>query len=155
MELPLFREYRCTSCSKLLLKGCVFQGLVELKCKRCKKIISWGTGEMLPCAVIDTDQDERVVRISGEVDVVLGNGKEYVLGKRLEDILTRISRSVPPKGFAGLQMYMKKDEYDISDNHLVLHDGERRPTRTFLVPRRERGVFAGYRVFLVPGEKRL
>lgn len=150
MNEPLFRDYRCSGCAKLLLKGCVFQGLVELKCKRCKKISSWGATEITPCAVIDTDMSEQVVRVSGESEVVLGCGKEYVLGKRLSDILQHVTRSVPHR--SEIQKGNERREgYNIADNHLVLHDGERRSVRTFLMPRRERGIVAGKRVFLALG----
>ena len=150
MNQPVFQDYRCTGCGKLLLKGCVFQGIVELKCKRCKKVTSWGVTETTPYAVIDTNTDEQVVRVSGETETVFGCGKEYVLGKRLADILEHVTRSVPHKNHyqKGSE---KREGYDIPDNHLVLHDGERRSVRTYVTPRREHGIVAGKRIFLAPG----
>ena len=32
------KEYRCTECNKLLLKG-NFTGIIEILCNRCKKVI--------------------------------------------------------------------------------------------------------------------
>lgn len=146
MELPLFRDYRCTSCARLLLRGCVFQGFVELKCRRCKKLVSWGSIETTPCAVIDVDNDEKVVRVLGEAGAVLGCQKEYVIGKHLSDILAYVSRSTSRRHLDGHY----REGYDIPDNHLLLHDGERRTVRTYVVPRRERGIVMGKRVFLAP-----
>ena len=107
--------------------------------------MAWGQAEPLPCAVIDSDTDERVARISGDVTAVFGEQPEYVLGKRVPDILTRLARSVPVHATDGVTR-----PYEIPDNHLVLNDGAQLPVRTCTIPRRERGVFAGYRTFLVP-----
>jgi len=35
--LPSLQEYRC-GCGKLLFKGLVLKGVVEVKCKRCQSI---------------------------------------------------------------------------------------------------------------------
>lgn len=36
-SMPLLQEYRC-DCGKLLFKGLLVKGIVEIKCKRCQDI---------------------------------------------------------------------------------------------------------------------
>lgn len=38
---PTLQEYRCT-CGKLLFKGLVGSSIVEIKCRRCDKVTSFG-----------------------------------------------------------------------------------------------------------------
>lgn len=38
MEEVLLKEYRCPDCGKLLFKGDIHVAVIEIKCKRCKKI---------------------------------------------------------------------------------------------------------------------
>jgi phage FluMu protein Com len=38
MEDSLFKEHRCKHCNKLLFKGAIGYGTVEIKCKHCKNI---------------------------------------------------------------------------------------------------------------------
>ena len=92
--------------------------------------------------VMDSNTEEEVVRVSGEVESVFGCEKEYVIGKRLRDILEHITRSVPVKNQHA--KWVEKEMYNIPNNHLVLHDGDRRPVRSYAV--RD----AGKRVFIVP-----
>ncbi|MBI2551084.1 hypothetical protein HYV73_01935 [Candidatus Uhrbacteria bacterium] len=33
--MAVLKEYRCTGCTKLLFKGIIIEGTVELKCKQC------------------------------------------------------------------------------------------------------------------------
>ncbi|MCK9577970.1 Com family DNA-binding transcriptional regulator [bacterium] len=32
------KEYRCSNCNKLLFKGSIEEGLIEIKCRGCKNI---------------------------------------------------------------------------------------------------------------------
>ncbi len=42
----LLNDYRCT-CGKLLLKGIVFDGVIEIKCKRCGVISKIGEAKLM------------------------------------------------------------------------------------------------------------
>ncbi|MEK9157542.1 MAG: hypothetical protein AAB448_05450 [Patescibacteria group bacterium] len=49
----LLREYRCTSCKKLLLKAALIEGILEMKCKYCHAIVTVEEhkGDELICTV--------------------------------------------------------------------------------------------------------
>lgn len=38
MELAMFKDYRCSTDGKLLFKGILVEGKIELKCKSCHTI---------------------------------------------------------------------------------------------------------------------
>jgi len=38
MENDILREYRCSNCNKLLFKGSIHKGKIEIKCRGCKNI---------------------------------------------------------------------------------------------------------------------
>ncbi|MFA6252224.1 MAG: Com family DNA-binding transcriptional regulator [Candidatus Paceibacterota bacterium] len=38
MENDFLKEYRCSNCNKLLFKGNIAEGKIEIKCRGCKDI---------------------------------------------------------------------------------------------------------------------
>lgn len=53
-----FKEYRCNNCNKLLFKGVIEEGVIEIKCRGCKEI---NTIE------VDRDLEENIAEVNMEV----------------------------------------------------------------------------------------
>ena len=41
-----YKEYRCFSCKKLLFRGAILEGEIEVKCKRCQNLTTIHTSSL-------------------------------------------------------------------------------------------------------------
>lgn len=145
MSSTLLTEYRC-SCGKLLFKGLLCQCVVEVKCRRCGSMTTWGLAEEFPYALIESDADAWMTCVSGDIENVLGCDREYLIGRPITDIFPFI-RDVSEKGKAPDR---PEQAYDLKDAALMLRDGQERSVEGCVVPRYQGETFTGYRVFCVP-----
>ena len=141
----LLTEYRCT-CGKLLFKGLLCQCVVELKCRRCGSITTWGLAEAISYALVESDADARMIEASGDTEGVLGCDRDSLLGRPITELFPFIRDASPAE-----KPDAPEREYDLADTPLLLlHDGQERRVESCIIPRYRDGAFAGYRIFSVP-----
>jgi PAS domain-containing protein len=85
-----FTDYRC-SCGKLLFKGLLITGGLEVKCRFCKQI------QTIQCIgskdknkdqyIIVTDQSGNITEATSTLFNLTGNTQEEILSKNIKDIL--------------------------------------------------------------------
>jgi len=133
MHRLLQLEHRC-QCGKLLLKGLVFDGFIEIKCKRCEKINQIGNLQ-LPNDdkhyVIIIDGNGIVVNVSISACNILGYAYEELVGL----YFTQINPSMPKEigeRFFGLKTVLHEDHYFQIDTIHQAKSGEIIPINAFL-----------------------
>jgi PAS domain S-box-containing protein len=84
----ILQDYRC-ECGKLLLRGLIFTGGIEVKCKYCKKIqtINGLTGELLTNTryIMFVDENGVIVNTSSSISKHLGFSSAELLGTYVVD----------------------------------------------------------------------
>lgn len=78
-------DYRCR-CGKLLLKGLVFDGTMEIKCKRCGEINKIGAIKLLDDAthyLLVTDPSGKITNSSSSACRILGYTMDELIGKNI------------------------------------------------------------------------
>lgn len=58
-----YKEYRCPNDSKLLFKGLLLEGEVEVKCKYCKELVLITQGELHGIVCFKPDCVQRVSKL--------------------------------------------------------------------------------------------
>lgn len=146
MSSMLLTEYRCP-CGKLLFKGLVCLSIVEVKCRRCGAVTTWGLMEVMPYALVEGNADACMVEATGDIEQVLGHSRDRLIGRPLTDIFPRMRTMIDKCQTGG----KTAPGYDLMHTTLMLHDREERPVKSCVVPRYANGSLVGYRVLAVPG----
>lgn len=140
MSSSLFREYRCT-CGKLLFKGLLCQCVVEVKCRRCGALRTWGLDETFPYTVVESDAEARMVGASGDLGQLLGYEWKNLIGRPITDVFPLLRDAAS---------YVTEGSYQLQEMPFLLKDGRQELVDACVMPRYADGAFAGYRVFSVP-----
>ncbi len=89
----IHNDYRC-SCKKLLLKGFIFVGEIEIKCRFCKKTsVIKGVHAKLDCPnyyIFVTDSDGKILKSTNSALETTGYSAEEIKTKYVHDIITDI-----------------------------------------------------------------
>lgn len=120
----LFIEYRC-SCGQLFFKGFLFDSFIEIKCKRCKKLINPNSDEPTheqERYLILYDHDGNIVDASPSCSAILGYERRELLKKKLHDICL-FFKGKNYKEFFDKTMATKSDPSPIETFHKS-RDGE-------------------------------
>ena len=66
--MPIYKEYRCSVCNKLLFKGLLVESEVEIKCKRCStlNVFNGVTSDSLICFMPDCPR--RVTQVTKKAE---------------------------------------------------------------------------------------
>lgn len=139
MDAIQLLEYRC-KCGKLLFKGVLFLGLVEVKCRRCGEKLFVKEFESGICTYIECDTRLRVTEVSKKMCSMLGYQKEELIGKEI-GIFFPVFRG---RGLNHIAHNMHVRE--VRNSSFILRDGNSVPSKSFLVPKRENGIFSGYKI---------
>ncbi|MDD5726136.1 MAG: PAS domain S-box protein [Patescibacteria group bacterium] len=110
---PVFlSEHRC-ACGKLLMKGVLFDGTVEIKCKYCKKIHQIGRIKLADDAaryLLIINNQGRIINASDTAAGILGYTIEELIGKHF----TEINPTLPPEigeRFYGKNSFLDENNY--------------------------------------------
>ena len=144
MSSESLQEYRC-SCGKLLFKGLLVIGAIEIKCKRCGVLVVAEHFVINSFAVLESDSAGTITMASGDSEV-LGQGGAYLLGKRLHDVYPLLNDGAPE--YLALSMSEKRP-YKIQNNVFMVRDSPA-TVSSCIIARRERGALVGYRVYNWP-----
>lgn len=85
----LLRECRCSECRKLLLKGIIFDGTLEIKCKRCGKINSIGIAKHQDDPthyLLIIDDKGKIIAFSSSACGSLGYAQSELIGKDFSQV---------------------------------------------------------------------
>ena len=92
-------DFRC-ACGKLLLRGMILSGAIEVKCRSCKRI---ETIEAFSGGPLDTERyvlvlntDGMVLRFSGSAPAILGYSRDELLKKRIADVIVMLAPDFYP-----------------------------------------------------------
>ena len=106
----LLNDYRCT-CGKLLLKGIVFDGVIEIKCKRCGVISKIGEAKLIEDSshylMIINDRG-LITNVSQSIYDILGFTPFELIGKSLTYINSSLPKEIGIK-FFGEDSLLNKD----------------------------------------------
>lgn len=139
MRQSVSTEYRC-ACGRLLFKGLLVQGVVEVKCHRCSEHTSFSYAEPLLTILIDCDEREFVRSVSGSLFLYPQYQRDYLLGKRVDEVVPLLREQ--PQSSPTLA------RYDLKDSALQLRDGPALPCQSsWIIPRFEGGIYQGRCVF--------
>lgn len=90
-------EWRC-ECGKLLFKGTLMVGVMEVKCPRCKRMVYIQEFESVttsqPSLFMVVGLDGEILTVSDSAREVFGYTKEYAVGRNLSEVLNRNARLV-------------------------------------------------------------
>lgn len=62
-EQSIYKEYRCPNDGKLLFKGLLVEGEVEVKCKYCKELVIINQGDIQGIICMQSDCANRVSKV--------------------------------------------------------------------------------------------
>lgn len=139
MSSTTLKEYRC-ACGKLLFKGLLCQCLVEVKCRRCGVVSTWGTSEALSYALIESDAESRMTEVSGDIANLLGCERDQLIGRPITELFPLL-HDAPAR--------IEDRAYQFKEMPLMLRDGKERMIESCVIARYKDGAFDGYRVFSV------
>lgn len=139
METLPLREYRC-HCGKLLLKGFLLLGVVEIKCRRCGLLYTNQQFEPGLYTFLECDLDFRVTSASEYSYSILGYEPNELLGQPLDTFFPLLRDHT--KNHA--ESKANTNTYRIADNTCLLKDGASKSFNSYLVPRRQAGELVGY-----------
>ena len=142
METIPLREYRC-ECGKLLFKGLLFLGVVEIKCKRCGKMPAMEQFDPGIFALVECDEAFLITAVSGHLRDVFGYEHDELLGKQAGVVLPflRDADAVRTNAREEGRVYATRSE------PLILKDGGRASSTSYIIPKHEADSVAGYRIF--------
>ncbi|MDD5639990.1 MAG: PAS domain-containing protein [Candidatus Pacebacteria bacterium] len=84
----IFREYRC-HCGKLLSRGMVIEGMLELRCRHCGRVTEIiGVLNQDDFSTIILNDNCRILNVSDSMLELLGFSKEELIGKEFDIIET-------------------------------------------------------------------
>ena len=58
-----YKEYRCPNDGKLLFKGLLVEGEIEVKCKECRQLVVVGRGDVDQLLCLKENCQNRVTRV--------------------------------------------------------------------------------------------
>ena len=141
-KIPL-REYRC-KCGKLLFKGLLFLGVVEIKCKRCGALVMAEDIRPGSFALVESNADLLITIVSGHPRKVLGYTNSDLIGKRLDTFFPFLNDAASKQSE---HRHGNGRAYTIHNTSQLLKDGGSAPLTTYVMPKREKDSFGGYRIF--------
>jgi PAS domain S-box-containing protein len=133
MDSLSLSEYRC-GCGKLLLKGIFFDGVLEIKCKKCGKINKIGKLKHKKDSshyLIVLNEEGVIINSNDIVSLVLGYKKEELVGKKL----TLINPTFPEEildNFFGKDSVLTEENYFQIDTVHKTKEGENIPVTSNL-----------------------
>ncbi len=90
----IHEDFRCP-CGKLLLRGLILSGTIEIKCRFCKKIQTLdghSDGKQSSEKYLFTaNRDGKISKMSKNAPKILGHSNEHLLGSYVEDIVVMLS----------------------------------------------------------------
>lgn len=91
MVKTLLEELRCQSCGKLLLKGSLGLGVIEVKCTRCDAINLFHSLDDLVRSrdksyILVFDQESKIVATSKNVETILSYSQAELIGLPMQTI---------------------------------------------------------------------
>lgn len=89
----VFEDYRC-SCGKLLFRGFILSGAVQVKCRECKRIVDMGgiaSGSNDSLYLLVCNESGRIERASSSATAVLGMADQEICARDIADILVFFS----------------------------------------------------------------
>lgn len=142
MDAIQLLEYRC-GCGKLLFKGVLFLGAVEVKCRRCGQKLLVKELEPGTCTYIECDTHLYVTSVSKYTCSMFGYDAHDLIGKELQTFFPLLR-----DGGSSKNTHALKDErpYKIQNNTFMLKDGNTVPLKSYFIPKKENGTFSGYKV---------
>jgi hypothetical protein len=143
MENSNLEDYRCI-CGKLLFKGVVLVSLVEIKCKRCSRVTSFGNllgDQLLFCFLILVDGKGVIKDVCKGAEMTLRCKREDLIGSSIGNVCPmvhdHILKEKPKK---------KGNYYKLADNNFLLQDGKSLNAESYCIsPEEENGL--GYYIF--------
>ena len=129
----LLNDYRCT-CGKLLLKGIVFDGTVEIKCKRCGLISKIGEAKLIEDSshyLLIINDRGLITNASQSVYDVLGFTPFELIGKSITYINSSLPKEIGIK-FFGEDSLLNKDSSLRLDTSHKTKDGKNLPVSVLL-----------------------
>lgn len=132
MESIISHEYRC-SCGKLLFKGAILSGSMEIKCLRCGKIskmgdLNTGLEEEPGQYSLLLNSDGTIINASSSATKVLFYTRDEFLGKKYFNLSTTITEELFKRIFGILERREAKEIYYHQGVHLM-KDGKKLPVR--------------------------
>jgi phage FluMu protein Com len=120
--IPTLKEYRC-SCGKLLFKGSLdVPSFVEIKCKRCDKITSFGKMEKedIPVPfIMEVDKNNIVTNYYGP-ELIFGYHRDEMIGRKLKSVCPILNDAAENSEARNIK---KKFLYKVKNSFFVLRDG--------------------------------
>lgn len=119
-------EYRCSKCNKLLSKGVIFNGILEIKCLRCAEINKIGNdirSDMVNYLLV-INNTGTIDNISGLVSVVLGYEYVELIGKNVTLISPNLNDLL--KGFFDKKPVVINEKDHFNSEHIT-KDGKKIP----------------------------
>lgn len=117
-------EYRCV-CGKLLLKGIVFDGNLEIKCRRCGEITKIGEAKLIEDSshyILIIDDKGLITNISDSACQILGYGREELLGKSITQINATLPKEIGIKFFGPETLLNADNNLRIDSVHVTKHN---------------------------------
>ncbi len=140
MSSRLLIDYRCT-CGKLLFKGLLCQGFIEVKCRRCGVVSVWTPNSSTEWSLIESDEYGNIVMVSGATGEISTDQKTSLRDRRLAEALPMLRDAVA---------LSRNEAYRITDTTLVMRDGSSQAIEACIMPHSQEGGFAGYRIYMLP-----
>lgn len=133
MNVLLLDEHRC-KCGKLLFKGMLFDGSIEIKCKRCDRLNKIDSIK-LPTDnrhyLLLMDSNGKIINASDSGCKILGYSRDELIGK----LFTTVDPLMPPetgKRFIGPDSSLNEDNYFQLDTVHQSKDGKIVPITAYL-----------------------
>ena len=118
MSALSLNEYRCL-CGKLLLKGIFFDGILEIKCKRCGRINKIGrskTIEGISHYLLFLNNQGLIINASDSACNILGYNYAELSGK----IFTEIDRTIPKEIMRMIDVLLGQEAASVEDSYFQL-----------------------------------
>lgn len=99
MDTYLIEDYRC-SCGRLLFKGMLLGGTIEIKCPRCSRLNRLGTIHLLDDRsryLLIINDHGKITNISNSASKILGYDPDELIGQDFNYINPTIPREIGPK----------------------------------------------------------
>jgi PAS domain S-box-containing protein len=128
MEALFLNEHRC-QCGKLLLKGVFFDGILEIKCRKCGTMNKIGYIKQKDDAthyLLIINSRGIIVNVSDSASHILGYIGKELIGKHFTKINPTFPKEISKK-FAGPKSILNKDNYFKLDTVHQSKSGEKIP----------------------------
>ncbi len=128
MDTLLLNEQRC-KCGKLLLKGIFFDGVLEIKCKKCGVINKIGTSKFTDDKnhyQLIIDDKGMIINASNSASHILGYTHEELVNKHFTKINTTVPKEINDRFFSS-KSTLDEDNYFQLDTAHQTKDGKKIP----------------------------